>query len=312
MATIVWKTGKNGDFEDGANWVGGIAPGGNDNAAIKVDGTYAVAIDSASAASSLVVDDSGATLDIANGGKLSVGATLTASSGTVELDTGGVISGGALRAGAIGAFVWNGGTLSGTAFRGPLSVAYTDALHVAGSGLTLTGPSGTGNGAMNLAGNLFMEGDQTLDHATINLGSGVGGAAIVVGNGDPHSKAGASTLTLGPSLTINQTGSIAEIDILWAENLQGQTLSQTLVNNGVINAKVNAQVSGRAFTIGNDEDDFETGQFVNNGTVNIANGGALEINSNDFENGTAGSINVGSGSQLGNPFLEGSRPSDAP
>ena len=93
-----------------------------------------------------------------------------------------------------------------------------------------------------------------------------------------------AVLTLGPTLTIDQTGSNA--DLTGYDDRSGSGI----VNEGTINAEFN----GGTFTIGDVS-------FTNEGTINVANGDTVDINSTSWSN--SGSIDVSGGTlNLGSSF----------
>ena len=149
-------------------------------------------------------------------------ATGTAASlGTVALT--GLITGGTIDGSGM---LPQGGTLSGVIYDGPLDLSRAGArVTVDGAGITLTGTSGTGPGSVLLTGGnsyLRFSGTQTVDNAAISIaGTSGGGFLEAVGSG--------TTLTLGPNLSLTQTGRIAR---LYAY------ASDVIVNTGTIDAGV--------------------------------------------------------------------------
>ncbi len=167
MATIHWKSATKGDWATAARWAGGVAPGASDDVFIDPAGTYGVTINGAEAAHAFTLDDAGATVAVK--GTLTLGSTLDLANGEFDLNSGGAIVGGTLSATG-GAFVWNGGTLSGVTFKGPLNV--NGALNIK-DGLKLTGAGGTGAGVLNLTGDvLHVVAGEALDNATLNISGG--------------------------------------------------------------------------------------------------------------------------------------------
>src|SRR5207244_12715382 len=157
------------------------------------------------------------------------------------LMNGGTITGGTMR--------FQSGTLSGVVYDGPLDMsAGGSRLTVDGAGITLTGTSGTGPGSVLLTGGnsyLRFSGTQTLDNAAISIaGTSGGGFLEAVGSG--------TTLTLGPNLSLTQTGRIAR---LYAY------ASDAIVNSGTIDAGVAA---GSMYVRGG-------GSFTNQGVINVRN-----------------------------------------
>ena len=167
--------------------------GAADDVTIDASGVYGVTISSADAAHSLTLNDPTATLSIVNGGTLTIGTTLTANFGTVDL-YGGVIAGGTLSATG-GKFLWDG-TVEGVTVDGTIDLsAVNSRLFVTGGGLVDKGAHGAGAGTILLTGGgsvLGVEASETLDDATLDIGAG---AFLLVNS---TATAGA-TLTLGPN-----------------------------------------------------------------------------------------------------------------
>jgi len=72
MATISWLTGASGDWSQGSNWAGGVAPGTGDDAVISARSTYTVTISTPISANSLTLDASGATVTETASGSLTL------------------------------------------------------------------------------------------------------------------------------------------------------------------------------------------------------------------------------------------------
>ena len=90
-------------------WSPSGVPTSSDNAVIDVSGTYKVTIDQASSvAHSLVVNDSGATVEIVEGGTLTLVGNLTIQAGNLQIDAGGTLKDIATSATITGAFTDNG------------------------------------------------------------------------------------------------------------------------------------------------------------------------------------------------------------
>src|SRR5207344_2413862 len=105
--------------------------------------------------------------------------------------------------------VATGGTLSGVTYDGTLNLSPNSSSVYVTNGLTMAGVNGTGFGTINLTGvssDLYAEGSETLNNATINIGNNSNTDYLY--NWD---SAGAATLTLGANLTISQVGLYAEL-----------------------------------------------------------------------------------------------------
>src|SRR5207245_7602912 len=181
---------------------------------------------------------------------------------------GGPVSGGGM--------LFQNGTLSGVTVDGPLDLsAATSRVTVDGAGITLTGTSGTGPGSVLLTGGnsyLRFSGTQTLDNAAISIGGTSGtGFFYAIGTG--------TTLTLGPNLSMTQTGRFAR---LYANT------GDTIVNTGTITAGV---TTGTMYINGG-------GAFTNQGTLSVSNGESLYASSVVFTNAAGINLSVGAGSTL--------------
>ena len=148
-------------------------------------------------------------------------------------------------------------------------------------GLTTTGLNGAGTGTINLTGqssSLYAEGTETLNNATINIGNN---STDYIYNYDVSA---AAVLTLGSTLTIDQTGSNAQL-----------TGYEDRIGSGIVNAgTINADFTGGTFTIGDVS-------FTNAGTINVSNGDTVNISSTSWSN--SGSIDVSGGTlNLGSTF----------
>ncbi len=148
-------------------------------------------------------------------------------------------------------------------------------LTVNGAGVTLTGTGGAGLGDVLLTGGnsyLSFTGTQTLDNATVSIG-GTGGAGFLEATG------AGSTLTLGPNLTVTQTGGAR----LYA------TAGDVMINTGTIDA---GQTNGRMYLQGG-------GSFTNQGIFSVTNGEYVGAHSVVFTNAAGINLAVGAGSTLG-------------
>jgi hypothetical protein len=127
MTAYTW-IGGTGDWRVASNWSpSGSAgpPTATDTATISATGTaYTVTIDTADVAKSLTENSSSATVDDA--GSLTLGRTFTLSAGTFILGQGGTLSGGTAKLRG-GAFVCEGGTLSGVTYDGALDLSAKNA-----------------------------------------------------------------------------------------------------------------------------------------------------------------------------------------
>ena len=227
---------------------------------------------------------------VIDGALTNTGAILNVGPGTglpsVVLASDGTISGGTIVDQGSG-MTFQGGTLSGVTYDGTLNLSASSSSVYVATSLTATGVNGTGAGTVNLTGtsdDIYFEGNQTFDNATINLGSATGYSDYI--DNDDTNNTG-SVLTLGPNLIIN--------DNSYAEVYLGSTgsnhTSDGIVNEGTINIEVN-DLSYYAV--------IDPYNFTNQGAINVANGDTLYIEPTyNLTNTATGVITVsGTGSKL--------------
>ncbi len=279
MTAIHWKSGTTGDWSGAVNWDTGVAPAAADSVTIDAAGVYTVAISGADAARSLTVNAAGAT--VVDTGSLTLAGGLTMTAGQFDLNAGGSVSGGTLSATG-GSFAWNGGTLFGDTYQGPLSLTAAGASLNIANGLTLTGAGGTGPGTLDLSGSatsINFLGTQTLDNVVVtdgNAGTGGGGTAIDFG-----------ALTLGSNTVLTMVNGNALVSA-WAIDV-----GTSLTNNGTIQT---SQWNAGA--------DIVVGTLLNNGLISTTNGGAgFSLQATDFtNNGTLQTLGGGIGISAYNTF----------
>src|SRR5216684_5561523 len=250
MAIIQWITNSGtSDWSVSANWSPTGVPGAADSATIGVAGTVTVTVNTAESVGSLTLADANATVALNN--SLTLGSTLVLTAGTFDLNSGGTLVGGTITGSGL---LSQGGTLSGVTNQGTLDLSASASRLTVTNGLTLRGTGGTGPGSLLLTGGnsyLLFSGTQTLDNAAVSIG-GTSGTGFLYETG-----AGA-TLTLGPNLSITQTGRSARLDA---------NAGDAIVNTGTINAGV---TSGGLYVVG-------SGGFTNQGTINVSNGDDFEV-----------------------------------
>ena len=277
-----WNDPSGGSWTASADWSTGSVPISTDDVLIGLVGSapYTVTIASGTSVSAASVTVNSANATLLDQGTLTLTGALLVSSGIFDLVNGGTVSGGTLQATG-GSFAWNGGTLSGVTYDGTMNLSASSSYVYVTNGLTMAGVGGTGTGTIDLTGQsaqLYAEGTETLNNATVNIGSN---STDYIYNYD---NSAAAVLTLGPTLTIDQTGSNANLSGYYDRSGSG------IVNEGTINAEFN----GGTFTIGDVS-------FTNAGTINVANGDTVDINSTSWSN--SGSIDVSGGTlNLGSSF----------
>ena len=270
----------------GTNWSSGSAPGATNEAEFTGTGSSAVTLSASTSQSpfSVWLDDPNVTID--DLGTLNLSGALTLTAGTFTLGSSGTVAGGTI-VDPNGKMVFSGGTLSGVTYDGTLNLSANSSSVYVATSLTATGANGTGAGTVNLTGtsdDIYFEGNQTFDNATINLGSATGYSDYI--DNDDTNNTG-SVLTLGPNLVIN--------DNSWAYVYLGSTGSNHtgdgIVNEGTINIE------------GNDPSyyaEIDPYNFTNQGTINVTNGDTLYIEPTyNLTNTATGEITVsGTGSKL--------------
>jgi hypothetical protein len=226
------------------------------------------------------------------GGTLSLGtgSSITGSLGALGL-TGTLQGGTIIDAGGGFNFSAGIGTLSGVTYKGTLSLATNAA------GVTLTGGTEVSGGSISVIGGgaeLLLLGSETLNNVTIALGSS--GQAAAIGTSDTWLASNATTATLGPQVSLRQTGEYAALQANGFSPFAGFGLSDTLVNQGT----VTAAVAGGTLAVSG------YGTFINQGSIAVSSGDSLLDTAETFAN--TGTITVGAGSVAmiggtgGNPF----------
>jgi len=223
---------------------------------------------------SITIETSGVVRN--SGSVLSVGSATAL--GIVTL-YGTVIGGTIVDSGS--GIVFDNSMLSGVVYDGTLDLSAAGSAVRISNGIALAGAGGTGQGAINLTGNnsyLGLRSPMTFNNAVVAIGGTAYEATIKLNN---TSGVGGAT-TFGSNLTLVQTGSLAQIEIL--QNFS----ADALVNNGTIEATA----TGGHFNI------VGTPAFTNGGEIVVGNGDILGINTGTFTNtgtiaaSSAGIVNI--------------------
>jgi hypothetical protein len=245
---------------------------------------------------------SGGTLNVNEGGLFSLTGTLLETAGHLNLNAGGTLSGGVIDATG-GAINFNGGTLSGVAFDGPLNLTANGAsVHLANNAMVV-GSAGSGPGTINVTGKgaiLYVDNTQTVSSVMINIGASAGSATF----GLYHvftSLPTSETLTLASTTVVDFKG----YGTLTSGNFGGDGI----VNYGLIEqtAGLTSAITGSAFT--NDGTltasdakgvfAIDTNTFVNSANINVSNGDQLVLASfNSITLSATSAISVGARSTL--------------
>jgi hypothetical protein len=211
-----------------------------------------------------LLDNTGATLAVGSSGTL-----LTA----ISLNSTGTVSGGTIVDTNGDGFAFNGGTLEGVTYQGPLDlISQGDHVTIA-NGLTVTGTLGSPPGTIDLTGTaatLDLAATQTLDNVTLNIGN----ISPVNTDGDVLRADQGGTVTLGRNASIDSLGAFAT---LLAET--GTTLDLA----GTVSA-----LSGETVTLAD-----SGGTLSNDGSI-VVNGGTIDVNT-PLAVGSGGSIDVSNG-----------------
>ncbi len=209
------------------------------------------------------------------GNLVNTGTTLTVGVGSTYGLQSGTITGGVIAPGA-NPFAFSGGTLDGVTYRGTLDMSAVFSALTVAHGITLTGTSGVGAGAVALGsfGQLTVVGTTTLDNATITMSEYDGYNYGLTGY-DPD--ASGQVLTLGSKLVVQVT---ADANGYAGGHLaSGGQATDSLVNKGTILA---AATNGYFQVAGN--------SFINQGTIGVSNGDGFYIQATTFSN--SGTITV--------------------
>jgi hypothetical protein len=290
MSSISWAGAVSGDWATGANWSGGVAPGANDDVKIALSGNFTVDITTPVSAKTLTLNNPGAT--VLDTGSLTLTGALTLTAGTFNLGTGGAIVGGTIVDSSSHLFC-AGGTLDGVTYQGQLNLLSGGQSVTIANGITLSGVGGVGQANVNASSaTINFQGTQTFDNAQVSLGNSV------INVLDPNDVGG--VLTIGANTVI---GSF---------NVTGNSISDAggaadgIVNMGQIQVGAGTiTVNGNSFTnVGSVDVQnapsahliFNSSTFTNNGTVNAAGGGMLQLLDTSFINN--GTISISGTTQL--------------
>jgi hypothetical protein len=279
--TAVWNNPAGGSWTVGSNWLSGQVPGATDTVLVGLPPGETVTFGSGTATIASLTVAEGGTLAI-SAGDLTVTGLLDVTSGILQLNDFGTIQQATI-INSSGTIVYAGGTLDGVTYQGTLDLSAASSLVLVKDGIALAGSGGSGDGTIDLTGSgsaLYVLDSETLDNVTLNIGSSAGSTL------DNYASSGTGVLTLGSHLTINQTGSFADLT---------NYSSNGIVNDGTINA----DFKGGDLTISG----FAIGvvSFINQGTINVSNGDTVTINANSWSN--SGSIGVSGGTlNLGGNF----------
>ncbi|WP_420564761.1 DUF4347 domain-containing protein [Thalassobaculum sp.] len=301
---IVWNNAGTGDWNTGANWVGGVVPSGIPNSGEINNGGTAQVTSAAPTFNDITVGNingGSGTVQISSGGSLTTNngnATFGAASGstgTLSVDGTGTFSSGLSRifvggSGTGTLTVSAGGTVTTTASQGVIlasSAAGNGTLNIGSGGAAgiinapvINGGSGTATVNFN---------HTTAGHVLSSDGTGTGTAVAITG-----------------TAAVNQTGTGTTILIATNTYTGGTTLSAgTLqVGNGGTAGSITGNVTNNA-TLAFNRSDAVTFSGVVSGTGNLTKAGAgtLTLSGTNTYNGTTtvtgGTVSVAGDGNLG-------------
>jgi len=214
--------------------------------------------------------------DIADGGELAIGGTLT-NTGTLAIGTGnplstiglagsGEISGGTITD-AGGGLVAQGGTLYGVTYKGTLNLGVADSSLTIADGTTVASASGSGAGTILLTGNyssLYIEGSDTLSNTIFDIGANDA-------NGSYYDDTVFFTdlQSAATTLTISANSSMVQVaqNMNFYGNYGGSAiLGDTIVNDG----SITETLAGSSLT-------FYATNILNSGTIRIGDGSHFDV-----------------------------------
>ncbi len=280
MTAFTWRTGVSADWGAASDWApaGGPPDADTDSAIIDAPGRYTVAIGSGSAEhfviNTLTLGSAGAKVAVDSGSALILAGTapsLTVSAGTFELNSFALLQGGTVVPDGGTIVLDANSTLDGVTWLGTLKLSSQDFTVYFQNGLTVETAAGGFPGTIDLsAGNaqLYAQGSEILDNATVDFGSASYGAI--------DNWRGEGTLTLGSRLTIEQTGG--------TNYLINSYDGEVIVNEGLVS------IGGGALV-------WENYGFVNTGHVDIS-GGLMSVQGDSTTFDNFGTITIGSGGEL--------------
>lgn len=277
MSTLHWTSATSGNFETGADWTGGVAPGAADTAIIDAappaGGGYTVTLHDTATVAGLVLDQAQATLAISQGSLTAPAIDLLA--GGILLRTG-TLSGTVTATGGGLGFTGSGNVLENVTWQGTLA-AFGTTRGPAGTltirdGLTLTGAGGLGPGSATFDGSVVFDNVAGLDNAAISAGNvSFTGAAMTLGG---QLALNASAVAVGAQQTLTNNGTLVTPAL---------SVAGTFVNDG--------SVTGGA--------DFSAGMLQNNGALSATTArSAIVMSTANAAAAQAGSVHLSGGGQF--------------
>jgi hypothetical protein len=207
-----------------------------------------------------------------NGGLVTFAGTLSNTGSTVVIGSAngladvsltGTVIGGAITDGSSALSINSAGTalLENVNYQGTLALTQTGAVLNVRDGLAVSGQVHL----LGAGATLDFIGTQAFNSTTVSIGNA--SQASTLGLAHDYGASGASTLTLGSGLTINQVGSLAAIGA-----------SALVLGDGIVNAgTINADFAGGTLTL-------DGQNFTNQGQINVGDGDTLAIDTVAFSN----------------------------
>jgi fibronectin-binding autotransporter adhesin len=229
---------------------------------------------------------------VLNNAEIAVSGTLTDSGGTLSIGAGsawgrlaltGEISGGVIADSGGGLNAAGGATLNDVTYQGVLDLSRPFQQLAVTGGISVTGSGGSGAGTILLTGadsRLLAESTETIDNATIYLGSATQTYYGQHVNPPELAVTAGNTLTLGPQSEVQSAGLVG-----WLGDYTEGNWTDTIINEGTVLA---ASANG-ILTLG-------SSFFNNQGGIVIGNDGNVMFAGVDMMN--AGNIAVNGGSSL--------------
>ena len=199
VATKAWLGGSY-SWQTASDWSPSGVPASGDYVLVNASGTYTITIDDAAAAHSLVVNDSGATVEILGGNTLTLGGDLTIEAGNFQVDSGATLKNIAASATITGSFTDNG------------------TIEVAGGKLEIASAANSGGGTFKIDAGATLQ----FDHAdSLNVAFAGSGELILK---DPTHFSGTISDS-GGSMTSTDVIDVAGFDTSASVSYSGTTSS---------------------------------------------------------------------------------------
>ncbi len=338
MVAVNWAFGVGGNWKDGKNWSGGVAPSAADDVTIAAVGAYTVSVTTADVATSLTFDSAAAKLVETTAGSLKISGAVNLMAGTMVLES----------ANSFGSFAQSGGvlqlakgsalgaadlSLSGGEVTALANETIANYLQMGGAGFIIDAAAGTTA--------TFGSGQWSLDDSSapaIQFGSATRTGTVVwrtpnavIGGATPYTvdvaggtlKAGdanfyfllslAASTTVATGATMDLAGFSATVgDLLGGGQVVNTGAGAALVLkdanfSGAISGKTAVEIAGTAIFTG--ANTYSRGTSIDSGEVLFLEGagsitGGVVDNGELFDYDTSGTFTPGSISGTGMVVLD--------